>query len=261
MAIYTDQVLILRSRPYRDHDVLLTAFGLKTGKFGAIAKGVRRSKSPLAGQVNPLTRSTFTLYHGRSNLDTVTDAALEQAFPRVSEDLERLGWAMVLVDLVDQLWPERESAVDCFMVLAGALDALNRGRSAASVGLAAGFQFLLLAGLGLNWDGCAGCGLPFVKGPVSIDLRQGAVWCPSCAKIDGASLSLGGLRSLQYWLRNDPAKFGQVEVRGHMEAELKHLLFEQVINEINRPLKSVNFLLQIDRLSQEREGGDDRRDH
>lgn len=257
MAIYQDQVITLRARSYRDNDTLLTLFGRKTGKFGAIAKGTRRPRSKLAGQVSPLTYSAVTLYHGRSSLDTVTEAELQQGFPRIADKLDRLGWAMVLADVVDQLWPEREPSDQSFFVLWTALDALNEGRPAATVGLAAGFHFLAIAGYGPDWEHCARCHKPFDEGPIHIHIEEGGVFCFRCSQV-GLSISLGSLRSLQYWLKEHPKKFGQADVKGTMKVELERLFVRYLLHQTAKPLKSYEFLANINRLGQGLEGEETR---
>jgi DNA repair protein RecO (recombination protein O) len=258
VALYQDHVITLRARPYRDHDALVTVFARQNGKFSAVARGVRRPKSKLWGQLRPLTVSVATFYHGRSSLDTVTDAALEHGFSKLADNLERLGWGMVLADIVDQLLPEREASDDSFTVLGSALQALHDGRHAASVGLRAGFLLLLAAGFSPDWMVCSHCHQPIAQGPVAINVQAGSVQCPACQA--GAAhleelISLGSLRSLQYWLNDSPNKFGQVEVKGLMEEELKRLLFRYMLHETARPLKSYEFLMNIDRLQRGPEGG------
>lgn len=256
VAIYQDQVITLKSRAYREHDALVTVFGLKSGKVSAIAKGTRRPKSKLAGQIAPLSQSIVGFYHGRSSLDTVTEAELQQGFPRIPGDLERLGWAMVLADVMDQLWPEREASEGSFLVMLSALEALDEGRPAATVGLAAGFKLLTLAGFQPDWEQCSGCQKTFL-GPVFVDVEQGSLFCLSChgAGERAVSMSLGSLRSLQYWLRESPRKFGQAEVKGSMKEELSALFFRFLFHETARPLKSYEFLASIDRLKNGPEGG------
>ena len=259
MALYQDQVVTLKARAFRDHDALVTLFGRRTGKFSAVARGVRRAKNKMVGQLGPLSLSLATIYHGRSSLDTITEADLQKGFPKISENLERLGWAMVLADVVDQLLPEREPSVESFVVLLSALDALNQGRHAPSVGLRAGFRFLALAGFSGEWGVCGGCSRPLTQGPVLVDLEAGLVYCPDCRGElagDQDEISLGSLRSLQYWLNDYPNKFEQADVRGNMEAELKHLFFRHLLHETAKPLKSYDFLTNIDRLSPGLEGGD-----
>lgn len=261
MAIYQDQVITLKSRAYRDHDALVTLFGRHHGKIAAVARGVRRAKSKMAGQLHPLTFSVVTLYHGRSSLDNVTEADLQKGFPRIAEDLDRLGWAMVLADVVDQLLPEREASEESFVVLLSALDALNERKSAASVGLRAGFRLLALAGFSPDWALCSGCEKPFDNGPVTVAVEMGAIYCNACQTgVAGAKdrISLGSLRSLQYWLNDYPNKFEQADVKGQMEEELKRLFFRYLLHETAKPLKSYEFLQNIDRLAEAPEGGDRR---
>lgn len=258
MALYQDQVITLKSRAYRDHDALVTVLARDHGKLSAVARSVRRSQSKLAGQMRPLTCSMATFYHGRSTLDTVTEADLHQGFPKIADTLERLGWGMVLADVVDQLLPERESSPESFGVLLAALGALNDGRHSASVGLRAGFQLLSVAGFAPDWMVCSRCQAPFVRGPVAIDVEMGTVHCRRCQNGTSRSqetISLGSLRSLQYWLNDSPNKFGQVEVKGLMEEELKRLFFRYMLHETARPLKSYEFLMNIDRLERGPEGG------
>ncbi|PSR23681.1 MAG: DNA repair protein RecO [Sulfobacillus acidophilus] len=261
MALYQDQVITLKARPYRDHDALVTVFARQNGKFSAVARGVRRPKSKLAGQLRPLTVSVATFYHGRSSLDTVTEADLEHGFSKLADNLERLSWAMVLADIVDQLVPERETAKDSFTVLKAALKALHEGRHAASVGLRTGFLLLAAAGFAPDWTVCSDCHQPLVRGPVAISVQGGSVHCPACqrhlAQVEEL-ISLGSLRSLQYWLNDSPSKFGQFEVKGLMEEELKRLLFRYMLHETARPLKSYEFLMNIDRLQRGPEGGSKR---
>ena len=260
MAIFQDQVVTLRSRAYRDHDALVTVFGRQYGKFSAVARGVRRPKSKLAGQLHPLTCSVVTVYHGRSSLDTVTEADLQMGFPKIADDLERLGWAMVLGDVVDQLMPEREPSQESFVILLAALDALNQGRHSASVGLKAGFRFLQAAGFSPDWEICSECGQPLDQGPTFAHVESGSVLCRACGPGSAGArtceeISLGSLRSLQYWLKDYPNKFGQADVKGSMEEELKRLFFRHLLHETAKPLKSYGFLANIDRLAHGPEGG------
>lgn len=259
MALYQDQVITLKARAYRDYDALVTMFGRQTGKFAAVARSARRPKSKLAGQLHPLTFSAATIYHGRSSLDTINEAELQMGFPKIAEDLERLGWAMVLVDVIDQLLPEREPSEESFVILLSALDALNRERHAASVGLKAGFRFLAASGFSPDWETCSGCGQPLNQGPAAVDVESGLVYCPNCRRLTTGApeeISLGSLRSLQYWLKEYPNKFGQADVKGSMEEELKRLFFRHLLHETAKPLKSYDFLANIDRLAHGPEGGD-----
>jgi DNA repair protein RecO (recombination protein O) len=257
MPSYRDEVLILKRRAYRDHDVLLTLFTKQHGKVAAVAKGVRRPQHKMAGALQPLNWSDVALYRGRSNLETVTEALLKQGFWRIADELERLSWALVLVDVLDQLWPEREPSPPSFDLVAAALGALNEGRPASSVGLAAGFRLLAIAGFLPDMGQCSVCGEAFNRGVVTIDVTSGQVLCQTCAPTHSAAdrIRLGSLRSLQYWLRDQPERLGRAVVTGPMKGELEHLFFRYVLHETAKPLKSYQFLQNLDRMAHGPEGG------
>jgi DNA repair protein RecO (recombination protein O) len=96
-------------------------------------------------------------------------------------------------------------------------------------------------------------------GPLSVHVEQGEVYCPKCRLgMSGPfeDISLGSLRSLQYWLKDYPNKFEQADVKGSMEEELKRLFFRHLLHETAKPLKSYDFLHNIERLAHGPEGGD-----
>ncbi|MCY0879143.1 MAG: DNA repair protein RecO [Firmicutes bacterium] len=257
MASYRDDVLVLKRRPYRDHDALLTLFSRQHGKIAAVAKGVRRPQHKMAGALQPLSWSEVALYHGRSTLDTVTEAQLRQGYWRIAEELERFSWALVLVDVLDQLWPEREPSPTSFDWMAGAMEALHAGRSPSSVGLAAGFRLLSIAGFLPDMERCSACETALTAGPVTMDVADGQVLCPACGVSQGAAqrIRLGSLRSLQYWLKDQPQRLGRAVVTGPMKGELQHLFFQYVLHVTAKPLKSYQFLQNLDRMAHGPEGG------
>jgi DNA repair protein RecO (recombination protein O) len=247
MAQFQEHAVILKRHAYRETDLIIVAFGLKRGKFSAVAKGVRRPNSRWQGRMNALSYTLLSLYHGRSPMDTVVDAELIDGFIRLPRDLQRLGWAMVLADSVDQLWQDHEASPESFAVLVAALQALNQAQPSATVGLCAGFRLLRSAGYGAEWTQCAGCHRAYDRGPVWIDVQGGDSYCDSCHERypSAVSLRLGSLRSLQYWLAQPLHKFGQAEVKGAMREELTQVFFYRMAAIGGRPLKSHDFLRQV----------------
>ena len=55
--IYRTDAVVLRQRRLGDADKICVLFTPQRGRIEAVAKGVRRTKSRLAGHVEPLTRT------------------------------------------------------------------------------------------------------------------------------------------------------------------------------------------------------------
>ncbi|MDA8192604.1 MAG: DNA repair protein RecO [Thermaerobacter sp.] len=250
MASYQDHMVVLKARAYRDYDSLVTLFGLKSGKIAAIAKGARRPKSALSGRISPLSYSQVGLYRGRSGLETVTEAELVEGFARIAADLTRISWGMALADLVDELWEEREASPATFSVLVAALEALNDGRPATGTGLAAGWQLLGIAGYLPDLNHCGRCHRPVDNGPVEVALAQPAVYCGRCQSAERVAgriqISLGSLRSLQYWVALPPKRLGQGEAKGQIKEECLGLWLRFARWQLGRSPRSFEFLNTVE---------------
>src|SRR3954469_15810392 len=77
------QAVVLRSIRYGEADRIVHLYTPHRGRVGAIAKGVRRSRSRFGGRRGPLVRPPLALHGGRGELLTVTSAATVEGSPRL----------------------------------------------------------------------------------------------------------------------------------------------------------------------------------
>ena len=111
--VYKAQAIVLRQRKLGEADKIVTLFCAHKGKLDAVAKGVRRTKSRLAGHLEPLTLGAYLIAEGR-DLDIVTQAETVEAYAALRDDLERLSRGLYCAELVDRLTPERSEANPVF---------------------------------------------------------------------------------------------------------------------------------------------------
>ena len=74
---------MLRSMRYGEADRILHVYTPARGRVGAIAKGVRRSRSRFGGRLEPFFRLDLLLHEGRSDLMTVTGVTTLDGYPRL----------------------------------------------------------------------------------------------------------------------------------------------------------------------------------
>ena len=120
--VYKTAGIVLRHRKLGEADKILILFTPNYGKVDAVAKGVRRPTSKLAGHVEPLTHSSFLLARGRE-LDIVTQAETLEPLTPLREDLERVGRALYVAELVDRFTADRQESYSLFRLL---LETLRR---------------------------------------------------------------------------------------------------------------------------------------
>ncbi|OGG03796.1 DNA repair protein RecO [Candidatus Gottesmanbacteria bacterium RBG_16_52_11] len=94
------------------------------GKIRLIARGVRRIYSRRAGHTEPFRLVRMTVSAGKSNLSLSEIVTLE-SFPRISEDLQRTGYAYFLCEIADKLLPEGDVLVEPYRMTLEMLRQIN----------------------------------------------------------------------------------------------------------------------------------------
>jgi len=179
------QAVVLRSMRYGEADRILHLYTPARGRVGAIAKGVRRSRSRFGGRLEPFFRLNIELHEGRGELLTVTGADTVDAHVHLRGDARALDAAARACDAVGRLFETSEPHPGVFNLLCRQLSMLDRGAgsgepAAASQGSALAFRLklLLAAGLAPQLAACASCGEN--EHLVGFSGAAGGVVCGAC---------------------------------------------------------------------------------
>ncbi len=176
---YKTRGIVLRGRTYGEADRILTLFTTDRGKIDAIAKGVRRTKSPMAGRLEFANVVQLGMHRGR-NLDVIVSADIEDAHWQNVVQPERYAAANVIVELVDAFCEPDLALPDVYVLLCGALRAI--GRSGDPLALLPRFSLRLLDALGLAppIDACVRCGASLSERSAWLDAEQGGFAGEEC---------------------------------------------------------------------------------
>lgn len=118
--------IVLKHQDYGEADRLLTIYTRQKGKLKTIAKGVRKVRSQKGGHLEPFTHASLLLATGRT-WHIVSQAEAQEMFPNLTKDLEILGYASYLVELVDRFTFEEEENPPIFNLLRNSLARLDTG--------------------------------------------------------------------------------------------------------------------------------------
>jgi DNA repair protein RecO (recombination protein O) len=181
------EAIVLRSLRYGEADRILHCYTPGRGRIGAIAKGVRKTRSRFGGRLEPFFRLNLVLHEGRSDLMTVTSAETVSAYSHLRVDGPALDSAARACDAVARLFDTTEPSPPVFHLLANELQLLDAGAGgAAGVAsqathenqLAFRLKLLLVAGLAPQLSSCASCGE--VDHLVGFSGAAGGVVCTAC---------------------------------------------------------------------------------
>jgi len=91
------EAIVLRRTNYGEADRIIQILTPDQGKVSAIAKGVRREKSKLAGAVELFARLDMTLHAGKGDLAIVTGSRIVQVYRNILEDYDRLQFGYEVI--------------------------------------------------------------------------------------------------------------------------------------------------------------------
>jgi DNA repair protein RecO (recombination protein O) len=208
---YKTEAVVLRSFRFGEADRVLHLYTLERGRIGAVAKGVRRTKSRFGARLEPLSHVELLLHQGSGELQTVTGVELIESHHAAREDPYRLNVGLVGLEATLRLFTEQEANARAFRALTRFLELLDeptteRHARAALDPLALSFQLKLLwlSGYLPHVTSCAECGAE--QELVGYSPRAGGAVCASCRDETTLSLSGEGLAGIETLLRRPLAE-------------------------------------------------------
>ena len=207
---YRTEAVVLRSLRFGEADCVLHLYTLERGRVGAVAKGVRRTKSRFGGRLEPLSHVELSLHQGSGELATVTGADLVDSHRRAREDPYRLNVGLIGLEAMLRLFSEQEANPRAFEALTRFLTVLDRTRAAPAsrpsldpLALAFQLKLLWLAGYLPHLGSCAECGS---AGPLAaFSPRAGGAVCNACST-GALALSQEGFTGMEALLRRPLAE-------------------------------------------------------
>jgi DNA repair protein RecO (recombination protein O) len=198
---YQTDAIVLRSLRFGEADRILHLYTLGRGRVGAIAKGIRKTKSRVGARLEPLSHVQVQLHEGSGELQTVTGVDLVSAHRGVREQPYRLGVGLIGAEAMLRLFGEPEANERAFAALARFLDLLDEtepsagGRPALDP-LALSFQLKLLwlSGYLPHVTTCVECGA--LGELVGFSPRAGGAVCRTHAR-GSFTLSPEGLAGIE----------------------------------------------------------------
>ena len=208
---YKTEAVVLRSFRFGEADRILHLYTHDRGRVGAVAKGVRKTKSRFGARLEPFSHGELLLHEGSGELHTVTGVALVDAHRPTREDPYRLSVGLVGAEAMLRLFVEEERNERAFEALTRFLEALDavaagsKGRAALDpLGLAFQLKLLWLSGYVPHLEGCVECGA--TEDLVGYLPRGGGAVCSTCAPGETVRLSPEGFRSIHALLRSPLAE-------------------------------------------------------
>lgn len=231
--LYTAEAVVLRRRDLGEADRILTIFTDRIGKARVVAKGIRRTKSHLAGHLEPYCRTSLLLAKGR-NLDIITQASLIAPYRNLHQKEQLIAYAGYIADLLDLFSVEGQENRRAYELLLETLAELDVGEDPFVTSIIYEFRLLALMGFKPELYKCINCGRDLNPETNGFS-PSGGVLCPDCR----GNLPLTDEISL------NALKLLRLIDRGELDVVRRLRLTNELRSEIDRTIRGyVRFTLE-----------------
>ncbi len=250
MAIQKSEAILLRRQDLRETSLILTFCTKDFGKVKGIVRGVRGPHAQYSGgSLEIFAHDTIVFYERKkSEFYTVSQCDLLEFFNPIREFLDRLAYATYIIELLDSVTPIGDKNSDVFELLLNSLKLLSGESSPKRVARIFEIKLLSLLGLMPTLEICANCGKQ-VDSSARFSLRHGGLICKACFNVDREARPIlpGTVKFIEHIQSSPFEKVARVKVASQVGKDLEDILRKFLDYHIERRLKSVEFLKEIEK--------------
>jgi len=239
---YQDDIFILRVQNWQTADKYAVCFSRAHGKIPFLAFGANYPRSTSGRLIQPFAQLAATFSPGRK-MDTLRQCERLELPPVM--DIEYLAYGAVIAEVTENLTSDQEGQEAIYQLLVAAFKLLGK-RNKRLVTLSTILKLLALTGFTPDMSGCTSCREPVTEDGY-FSLLQGGFLCRKCALGEELPCSLATKELLENLLKLDFAQPQSFAVRGAELMQLEKILYNFIYYQTDRPLKSLNFLAQIEK--------------
>lgn len=239
--------VVIKQTKYSDSDRILTILSKQKGKIQAMSKRSRSQKSKIFACSQILTESDFVVYKGRNSFN-INQGEVIKSYYRIKEDLDKLSYAMYILELVDASILEGEPNEKVYGLLLKTLDILSdyKGNYKLLI-LAFELKYMSFIGFKPSLKKCCECSKD-IKQSAAFSHRQGGFLCEECKNHFSYDMDLdcNMINCLQKLLYSKLDDIDSIEINEKELDQLK-VLFNRYIEYYveKKDFKSLKFLKAV----------------
>ena len=240
---YQTEAIIIKKTKLGEADRILTLYTPDLGKIQAVAKGIRRPRSKLAGHLELLTHSMVSFARGR-NLDTIIGSQTSDSFLLLKSDLSLTAYALYITELVNQFTPEHVEDHFLFRLLLDTLHQLSQTPNRELLLRHFEIHFLGQVGYRPQLKECVMCRKPLQPTINYFSPGAGGILCPDCRLRQNLvySISVDALKVLRWLQDSDFDIVSRLKMEPELSRELEMVNRNYIRYLLEREVKSVAWL-------------------
>ncbi|NTW22828.1 DNA repair protein RecO [Candidatus Falkowbacteria bacterium] len=220
---YRIKAIVLKRQPFREHDLLITAYSPEKGKQALIARGARKFRSKIAAHVEPFCFIDCMVVRGKTH-DYMGSALSSNCLVGIKSDFDRVEAASRVCRFFDKTIKEGQPDITLFVELRDILALIDGVQHAEDAALWADLSiFRLLSRTGYEPDlhRCVFCGSkPDAEG-IMLDQAKNGIVCQRCAgQAKGLTISENAVKLLRLANELEISRFRNLKVDRSLALEI-----------------------------------------
>lgn len=197
MKFYKTQAIVLKRKNFKESDRILTFYTLNYGKITAIAKGAQKTKSKMAGSLEPFYFIDLKMVEGKK-YKIVSEARIIKTFKNIQKNFKKTTLAYFINEIIDKMTPEEEKNNQIFYLLLKTLEYINQTKKISLVLPYFILNFIEIIGFKPNLEECIRCGKAVEeKKDIYFSLKEGGVACQNCFNLSDKKITINIIKFLK----------------------------------------------------------------
>lgn len=243
-SLKTNGIVIKRSN-FSEADRILTILTDRLGKVKAIAKGVRKTRSHMAGSLEPYMLVDLQLHEGKTFF-IVTSASIISEYQNIHSDIKKTAEAYFVGELIDKFLEENQKSEVVFELTKLVLNAIEKDEKNLII---SAFELKIIEASGFKPElyDCLHCKAKLLSGDNFWDHIEGGIICRTCQQKfhHGDKISDEAIKVLRFIEQNNFSVIAKLKLDQEIESEVDKILLEYIKSILERDIKSRKFLNQV----------------
>lgn len=239
--------VIIRTTDYGENNKIITLYTAEFGKIGLMARGAKKPKSTLSSVSHVLFYGLCLFNKGRG-LGSLYQAETINPFRTMMSDIEKTGYAALIVELTDRLTEDGQPFPALYRLLRDTLLLIEKGTDPAVLAAIFSIKMMKVAGIDPEVDHCIRCGERTT--PFKFSISGGGFLCKKCEASDPYALPMTPAVAKMFPLfKKIPiGRIGHVSVRPETIGEIESIIYTYYERNTGIKLRARRFIEQLSRL-------------
>ncbi|MFC4022763.1 DNA repair protein RecO [Oceanobacillus longus] len=239
--------IVIKTQDYGETHKIVTIFSKKIGKFTALARGAKKTKSRMAAVTQPFIYAQFFVYLN-TGLSTLQQGEILNSFRAVREDIIKTSYAAYITELTDKLLDSKITDPYLFDQFEQTMTWIAKNEDADIPIIMYELKLFEKGGFAPTLDRCTNCSNP--NAPFAFSISEGGMLCTKCRYLDEMAISLTNslAKLLHVFSSVGLERVGSISIKPENKRLLRQVLNSYYDQYGGFYLKSRKFLDQLDKL-------------